>query len=174
MEHTPLGSLIRKGRIQAGLSAMELATHAGVTESAIRKIESGDSKEPSFRVGVRIARALSVSPESLAGMQATVGANGAALPKVLRTLREHRARLYELGVRHASVFGSVARGEERNDSDIDILIEVPQRGFSLLDLSGVALYLEEALGRSVDIATARAVERDPKLRAALSDNVNAF
>jgi len=67
-----------------------------------------------------------------------------------------RARIVAIlrayGVRHASLFGSVARGEQREDSDSDLLIDLPP-GASLMDLSRLGLELEDALGRSVDLVT---------------------
>ena len=56
------------------------------------------------------------------------------------------------GVRRAALFGSIVRGEQTPDSDIDLLIEfVP--GKSLLDLVGLKLDLEDMLHRKVDILT---------------------
>jgi predicted nucleotidyltransferase len=52
----------------------------------------------------------------------------------------------------AAIFGSYARGEEREDSDIDILVEF-EGDRSLLDLAGLKIELEEALGRKVDLLT---------------------
>ena len=56
------------------------------------------------------------------------------------------------GVKRASLFGSLARGEDREDSDIDILVEF-EAGKSLLDLAGLKIELEELLGRRVDLLT---------------------
>lgn len=62
------------------------------------------------------------------------------------------AILREFGVRHASLFGSVARGDQRPDSDLDMLVDLPP-GASLFDLSRLGLALEDALGRHVDLVT---------------------
>jgi len=64
--------------------------------------------------------------------------------------------LKEAGVTKSSVFGSVARGEEDNNSDIDILIDF-ERKMTLLDLVGLQQDLESALGRAVDLVTRRAL-----------------
>jgi len=54
------------------------------------------------------------------------------------------------GVIKAAIFGSFARGEEKKNSDIDILVKLPT-GKSLLDLIKLELDLEDILGRKVDI-----------------------
>lgn len=74
------------------------------------------------------------------------GLSAAERARVIAILREH-------GVLHATLFGSFARGEQRPESDIDLLIDLPV-GASLLDLSRLGLALEDALGRSVDLVTA--------------------
>ena len=60
--------------------------------------------------------------------------------------------LKRFGVKRASLFGSSARGEDREESDIDIIVEF-EAGKSLLDLAGLKIELEEALGRKVDLLT---------------------
>jgi predicted nucleotidyltransferase len=60
--------------------------------------------------------------------------------------------LERYGVRRASLFGSVARGEDGPDSDIDILVEMPDSA-SLLELAGLKIDLEEVLNREVDVLT---------------------
>ena len=69
--------------------------------------------------------------------------------KIIPILRQH-------DVIHAAIFGSVARGEEREDSDLDILVEFG-KGKSLLDLVGLKLELEEFLGRKIDVVTYNAL-----------------
>ncbi len=60
--------------------------------------------------------------------------------------------LKEAGVTRSSIFGSYVRGEDTEDSDIDILIEFP-RGKSFFDVVELQLQLEQALGKKVDILT---------------------
>jgi len=55
-------------------------------------------------------------------------------------------------VRKAAIFGSFVKGEEREDSDIDILVEFKGEK-SLLDLAGLKIELEEILERKVDVLT---------------------
>ena len=58
--------------------------------------------------------------------------------------------LKRYGVTRAGVFGSVVRGEAKEDSDVDILVEIESK-ISLLDFVGLQLELEEALGKRVDL-----------------------
>jgi len=60
------------------------------------------------------------------------------------------ARRY--GVRRVRLFGSVVRGEDRPDSDVDVLVQF-EDGRSLLDLAGFGLDLEDLLGRKVDVVS---------------------
>jgi len=54
--------------------------------------------------------------------------------RIIATLRAHQAELNRRGVRHAALFGSVARGEGKRTSDIDILIELdPQAPVGLFE-----------------------------------------
>ena len=71
-------------------------------------------------------------------------------------LKEKREAILRIcakhGARNVRVFGSVARGEAGEDSDIDLIVEFEQ-GRSLLDHAALVLDLEEILGRKVDIVT---------------------
>ncbi len=63
--------------------------------------------------------------------------------KIVRVLKKN-------GVARAGIFGSYARGEQKKNSDIDILIEFND---SLLTLIGIEMELERALRRKVDLLT---------------------
>ena len=72
------------------------------------------------------------------------------------SLHAHRQAILELaaqhGARNVRVFGSVARGEDRPDSDVDLLVDV-EPGRSLLDVIALEQDLEALLGRPVDVQT---------------------
>ncbi|HET9742882.1 MAG TPA: nucleotidyltransferase family protein [Terriglobales bacterium] len=74
----------------------------------------------------------------------------------LEELRRRRSDILSLatryGARNVRVFGSVARGIERTDSDIDLLVDV-ERGRSLLDVIALEQELSELLGRRVEVLT---------------------
>ncbi len=78
---------------------------------------------------------------------------------LLKTKREDILHLATVrGARNIRVFGSVARGEDDNTSDIDFLVDM-EPGTSLLDLGGLLMDLQELLGCSVDIVTERGLKK---------------
>lgn len=88
-------------------------------------------------------------------------------------LQERREDILRIAAQHGAsnvrIFGSVARGETRPDSDVDFLVELePSR--SLLDRVALIQDLEDLLGRKVDVATDRGLRqclRDRILKEAL-------
>jgi len=69
-------------------------------------------------------------------------------------------------VRELSVFGSVARGEMRPDSDIDLLVEFkPDADIGLLEHAGLMLDLERLLGRKVDLVSKNGLK--PRIRSSI-------
>jgi predicted nucleotidyltransferase len=83
--------------------------------------------------------------------------------EALAVLAAHRKELERLGVTSLAVFGSVARDEARPDSDVDILVELrrPMGLFGFLDIKD---YLEQILGRKVDLVTRGALKRQLRER----------
>lgn len=78
--------------------------------------------------------------------------------KILQILQEKRAEILQLAAKHGAfnvrIFGSVARGEEREDSDVDFLVEMETER-SLLDRIGLIQDLEDFLGKKVDVANVK-------------------
>ncbi len=66
-----------------------------------------------------------------------------------------------------AIFGSWARGEAKEDSDIDLLVDFCP-GADLLDLSGLKIYFEDMFGRPVDVVPRRAIREELK-EAILAD-----
>lgn len=95
-------------------------------------------------------------------------------PPTLEELRARRDEILEIASRHGArnvrVFGSVARGDVEEASDVDILVEM-EKGRSLLDLAGFHLDLEDLLGVHVDVVTVKGLReriRDDVLAEAVS------
>lgn len=75
------------------------------------------------------------------------------LSEYLKSRRKEIIQLANLhGAKNIRIFGSVARGESHEKSDIDLLVEM-EKGRSLLDLVALWQDLEDFLGRKVDILT---------------------
>ncbi len=74
------------------------------------------------------------------------------------------------GVEDVRVFGSVARGEETAESDVDFLVTL-RRGTTLLDLTRLELELEALLGRPVDVVTENSLQ-EPVRATALRQALN--
>lgn len=144
-------SLLRQARTASGLSQSELARKAGVTQSVISVYEAG-RRQPSVPTLAALIAATGYELDlSLGrprrGMQRLTGPVG-------RRLRGRRSEVVAVAARHGvqvlGVFGSVARGEDRPDSDIDLLVQLPA-GMGLFALASVQNELEELLGAEVDL-----------------------
>jgi hypothetical protein len=71
---------------------------------------------------------------------------------VIAKLKHHEAELRGLGVGALYLFGSVAEGKERPDSDVDLFFDpTPDADFSLLELAGLQVRLTDALGVEADV-----------------------
>ena len=83
--------------------------------------------------------------------------NQARTLELLRNHKAHLARLY--GVTGLALFGSTVRSEARQDSDIDILVSFDGPATSGRYF-GVQFYLEDLLGRPVELVTEKALRRE--------------
>ncbi len=79
----------------------------------------------------------------------------------LGVLQEKHDEILALSARHGAynvhVFGSMARGEADERSDLDLLVDM-EPGRSLFDMGALLVELEELLGRSVDIVTEKGLK----------------
>lgn len=77
-------------------------------------------------------------------------------------LRQKRREILDIAAQHGAynvrIFGSVARGEADEQSDVDMLVEL-EPGRSLFDLGGVLMDLENLLGCKVDVVTERGLRK---------------
>jgi predicted nucleotidyltransferase len=96
------------------------------------------------------------------------------LSEILQTLRAHESELHAMGVRHAAIFGSVAREENRADSDVDILVDLDrEKPMGIFEYARLKLYIGELFGSSADVVNRRTLK--PLLRESiLRDAVSAF
>lgn len=83
--------------------------------------------------------------------------------EVLKCLSEHQHELREFGVASLYLFGSVARNEQNNQSDVDLLVEFNQP-VGLLFFLRVRRFLSEVLNTPVDLVTLDALKPQSKKR----------
>lgn len=96
------------------------------------------------------------------------------LDQALEILRANKDRLRARGVLHAAIFGSLARGEARDNSDVDVLVEIdPEKRIGVFAYAGIELDLSRLMGREVDLANARVLKRYAR-NAILHEKVDAF
>ena len=94
--------------------------------------------------------------------------------EIIAKLREREADLRAQGVAHAALFGSVARGDDRPDSDIDILIDLdPAIVVTIFDYAGVKAFIADIFDRPVDVVSRESLK--PRvLPKATADAIYAF
>jgi hypothetical protein len=143
-------------RLAAGLTQAELAARVGTTQSAVARLESG-TVTPTVETLCRLADVLGLRFEIGPGL----GITAHRIEQPVPTLSDLRARRDEIlrvaaahGARNLRVFGSVARGEADESSDVDMLVDLDTdaRGFAYFGvLEDLRRALAELPGYSVDI-----------------------
>jgi uncharacterized protein len=161
--HSP-GSLLREARTRANLSQTDVARRAHVAQSVVSSYESG-RREPAFgtlerliaATGHRLEIRLEPAPDARPGLPDT---------PLGRRLRQRRRQVLAAAEKHGAsnvkVFGSVARGEDTPESDIDILVNLSPRS-SLVTLGRLERELSDVLGVPVDVVPAEGLR--PAVRA---------
>lgn len=82
--------------------------------------------------------------------------------EAITKLKQHETELRQLGVEHLYLFGSTARGEAGEDSDVDLFFDHPEGSLGLFQLMDVKDTAARILGRKTDIMTRRSLH--PVLR----------
>lgn len=83
--------------------------------------------------------------------------------KIKKLLTSHKEQLSELGGHHLAIFGSIARDEATEKSDVDILVDFDTKK-GLFGFADLKFYLEKILGCQVDLVTKRALHPALKMR----------
>ena len=159
------GALLQQARKGAGMSQVELAARAGVTQSVVSAYESGH-RQPAIptlaalveAAGYELGVAVRQPPRRLGRLSGPVGR------RVRRRRRDIVAAAAAHGVTNLRVFGSVARGQDRPDSDLDLLADLPP-GMGLFGLGRVQAELEAILGTQVDLVPAQDLKPGVRARA---------
>lgn len=157
---TRAGNIIREARRRGGLSQASLAERSRTSQPAIARYEAG-RVDPGVDTLARLVNACGLRLE----MRTSPTLSG----PLGRRLERRRSRVLDACARHGAhdvrVFGSVARGEDGPDSDVDLLVDLePER--TLLDLERLRIDLERILEARVDVATERILREGVSDRAA--------
>jgi hypothetical protein len=147
------GELLRAAREDSGLSQTDLARRSGVAQSVVSSYEA-DKRQPALPTLSRLIEATGHTL-SLTVQRSDPSVRGLPDSPLGRKLRQHRQALLdavgEVGGANLRVFGSVARGRDTPDSDVDLLVDLPEATglFALLELQG---RLSRILHVDVDLA----------------------
>lgn len=171
----PIPQAIRQARLNANLSQVDLAARAGTSQSALARYETGAALPtlPTLeRLLAACGRRLEIQTPP-ARPSASASSVRSQLGPQANMLRRRRRRLLDAaerhGVSHLRVFGSLARGETKAGSDIDLLVDLkPDR--TLVNLAAFRREAAEILDLPVDVATADMLKeriRDEVLNEAL-------
>jgi predicted nucleotidyltransferase len=96
------------------------------------------------------------------------------LARSLLALREREPSLRAKGVMHAAVFGSVARGDEHDESDIDVLVELSREArIGTSEMLQIERDLTGVLGRKVEVVSLGGL-KSPKHDHIITEMIAAF
>ena len=149
------------------MSQTELARRARVTQPVISAYENG-RREPALSTLARLVEA--TGQQLVVELEPSEGRVRLPDTPMGRLLRQRRrailAAARERGAHNVRLFGSVARGDDVDSSDVDLLVDLDD-GVSLVSLIGLERELAEILDREVDVVPAA------NLKAGIADRVLA-
>jgi len=192
-----IGPALLAARIERGLTQRELGDLLGVHQQQVARWERDAYARVALSRLTQVAEALGVGDMDVrvgntptqgallaAEEPADYGSGGATavldeprpaavtpvrdLGEVVARIRAHAAELSAVyGVTHIDVFGSFARGEQRPDSDVDLIVEVAEP--TLETVFGSERRLAEILGRKTEAGSLRAV--NPRVRKSIEEDL---
>ncbi len=162
------GAVIREARQRAGLSQAELARRAHVAQPVISAYESG-RREPGLSMLRKLVEASGheLSVGLLAGSDSRACRGLPDTPMGRRLRRRRRAIISaaeQHGARNVRVFGSVARGDDTEASDVDLLVDLAD-DVGLVGLIGLEREIASIVGRPVDVVPAASLKRGVAVKA---------
>ena len=168
MDKVNSAQLIVLARQKAGITQAQLAKRAGTSQPAVVRYESGQSS-PSIATMTRLLRAC--------GFDLDIRLKKARISDLssvrAQKIRQHRGEVLKLakkyGASNVRIFGSVVRGEDAPNSDLDLLVDIGEEN-NLWDVVQLETELEELLGIKVDVSPSRTLKSnvaDTALREAI-------
>ena len=155
------------------LHALRRSVNEGLDATGpLAPIEALSGEKVASRVRRRSSRA---NARATSAASAEIAQPSRRLAQSLTALRAKEAELRRHGVRHAAIFGSVARGEDQPQSDLDVLIEIDEAlipTFGTTELLAIGAVIQSATGCPVDVVERGGLK--PKHAGILADLVAAF
>ncbi len=150
MENQRSSTLIAQARRESRLTQSEFASRAGTSQPAIARYEAGLAS-PSVNTLVRILKAGGLELELRVKATRVVNLSS----KRAKKIRENRGEINRLmkiaGASHVRIFGSVVRGEDKESSDIDFLVDF-DTSKGLFPIIRLKTELSALLKEKVDVA----------------------
>ena len=93
--------------------------------------------------------------------------------EIIDMLKAHKKDIEKFGVKSIGVFGSFARDEGDEESDVDIVVEFERGKGTFRNFGGLIGYLENLFGRSVDILTPAGIEsiRNDEIKRSIKEGI---
>lgn len=159
------GAVVRQARAHSGLTQREMAARAGLPQSVVAAYER-DARDPSLPTLAALVEASGTTLELSFGV--LLPSSDRPRGPIGHRLQGRRAAVLALAAKHGvtdlRIFGSVARGDERPDSDLDLLVHLPEEA-GLFLLGRFSEALQGLLGVTVDVVP------DDGLKARVRNNI---
>ena len=134
------------------------------TQIAFRS--SADLREGLRQLARRQGRSMQAMLEELCRRAIASEGETSSLAGVIRRLRQHQGELEQLGIKQLYIYGSVARGDARPWSDVDLFADLADdKRWNLVRWGHALDRLEEILARRVDFSARRSLPEDVRRRA---------
>jgi predicted nucleotidyltransferase len=168
MAHDPVPLLLIKARKSSLLTQKEVAERAGTHQSAVAKYEAG-TKTPSVDTLIRLLKANGFDLVLDVKKARRIQKRSELYKKVQSHRGEIRSLLHAAGATNIRIFGSVARGEDNERSDLDILVQRVE-GAKYLDIYKCHHAIKKMVGVRVDIGIENLLTTDVR-KSALRDAI---
>ncbi len=159
-EFVKSSKILQAVRKESGMSQAELARSSGLAQSVISDYERGN-REPGADTFLHLLDILGMGIDLKPKRRTKVP----QIPdsRLARLILRNRKQIIELakrsGARNVRIFGSIAKGESKKRSDIDLLVDLdPDVG--MIELIGLEHALKDLLGVKVDLGSARSLKPD--------------